>query len=66
LIPASRGFVASVWVISVMRVPPAGRRDPYSLYMLIRVHVFAGTREAFASIKGRRVLGAGTTRPGEL
>ena len=31
----------------VMRVPPAGRCGPPSLYMLIRVHVFAGARIAF-------------------
>src|SRR5712671_620215 len=31
--------------------------------MLIRVHVFAGTRIVFASIKGRRVLGGGDHSP---
>src|SRR5260370_5586114 len=63
LMPTSRGFVASVWVIAVMRVTPGGRCGPHALYMLMRVHVFGGTRIAFAGIKGRRVLGGGDYSP---
>ena len=47
----------------VMRVPPAGRCGPPSLYMLIRVHVFAGARIGSRMGRGRRVLGGGDHSP---
>src|SRR5438045_1617529 len=57
--PTSRGFVALVWLVSVIRVHPAGPCPVHSLYMLTQARFSRGLQTAFACIDGRRVLRGG-------
>src|ERR1700730_7094610 len=59
LMPTSRGFLASGWLVSLMCVRPAGSCPAHSLYMLTHAQFSGCCKLRFTRIDGRRVLRGG-------
>src|SRR6266853_1747548 len=59
LMPTSRGLLASGWLVSVIRVRPAGSCSSHRLYILMQARVFPGNANSVSRINGRRVLRGG-------